>query len=145
MRKNGGMEAYNAHNLLLIYRKGFKNYDESIAAVLSQLSENELLSIPHYKKIELQHAWMNLLQSSDAMLNMPGLVLVLENDYICKTLNTSVYDYMFPRVSEVCKSRGWRFMTFTKCLEVWRSKSEKLPEKLKLLPLSNLSNLFASQ
>jgi tRNA(Ile)-lysidine synthetase-like protein len=142
---SGGMEAYSSHNQLMVYSQGLKNYDESIAGVLSALGEKEILDIPHYKRIELQYAWKNLLQSSDALLNMPGLVLVLENDYVCKTLNTSVYDVLFPKVSQVCKERGWRFMTFTKCLEMWRAKKEKLPEKLRLLPLCNLSNLFSSQ
>lgn len=142
---SGGMEAYHSHNLLMVYQQGLQNYDRSIAGVLSQLGEREILSIPHYKRIELKHAWMNLLQTSDALLNMPGLVIVLENDYVCKTLNTSVFDPLFPEVSQVCKERGWRFITFTKCLEVWRSKKEKLPEKLRLLPLCNLSNLFSSQ
>ncbi len=142
---SGGMEAYFAHNLLMIYHQGLKNYDEGIASVLDQLGEHEILSIPHYKRIELQHAWMNLLQSTDALLNMPGLVIVLENDYVNKSLNTSVFDSRFPRVSEVCQRRGWRFITFTKCLEVWRSKGERLPERLRLLPLCNLSNLFSSQ
>ncbi len=142
---SGGMEAYSSHNLLTIYTQGLKNYDESIAGVLSALSEKEVLDIPQYKRIELQNAWKNLLQTSDALLNMPGHVLVLESDYVCKTLNTSVYDVLYPKVSAVCKERGWRFITFTKCLEVWRAKKEKLPEKLRLLPLCNLSNLFSSQ
>jgi tRNA(Ile)-lysidine synthetase-like protein len=142
---SGGMEAYASHNLLMIYHQGFKNYDEGVASILEQLSEQEILSIPHYKRIELQHAWMNLLQSTDALLNMPGLVLILEHENVAKGLNASVYDFMFPRVSEVCQRRGWRFITFTKCLEVWRSKQEKLPERLRLLPLCNLSNLFSSQ
>ena len=142
---SGGMEAYNSHNILMIYQQGMKNYDESIAKVLSMLTEEEIRSIPLYKRIELQHAWTNLLQSTDALLNMPGLVVVLESDYVTKTLNTSVFDSMFPKVSEVCKERGWRFITFTKCLEVWRSKKEKLPERLRLLPLCNLSNIFSSQ
>lgn len=142
---SGGMEAYHSHHLLMVYRQGFKNYDESIAAALMLLGEKELMSISHYKRVELQHAWMNLLKSSDAMLNMPGLVLVLESDSILKTLNTSVFDDMFPRVSEVCQGRGWRFITFTKCLELWQTKKEKLPERLRLLPLCNLSNLLAAQ
>jgi tRNA(Ile)-lysidine synthetase-like protein len=142
---SGGLEAYFSHALLVIYRQGQKNYDEQIASVLSHLSQNALSAMTSYKKIELEYAWQNLLKTPDAVMNMPGLVLVLESDSICKTLNTSVYDPLFPRVSEVCKERGLRFITFQKCLDVWMQKKEKLPEKLRLLPLCNLSNLFASQ
>lgn len=142
---SGGMEAFYTNSVLMIYQQGLKNYDASIAKTLSHLSVNELMSMSTYKRIELEYAWQNLLQSPDAMLNMPGLVLVLESDSICKTLNTSVFNPLFPEVSEVCRQRGLRFITFQKCLETWMSKKEKLPEKLRLLPLSNLSNLFASQ
>lgn len=141
---SGGMEAYYSYNQLMIYHQGMKNYDSTIAMILSQLTEAQLIQMPTYKRIELEHAWLNLLKTSDAMLNMPGLVLVLESDSICKTLNTSVFDPLFPQVSAVCKSRGLRFITFSKGIEVWKSKKEKLPEKLRLLPLSNLSNLFSS-
>lgn len=142
---SGGMEAFSNNTVLMIYQQGLKNYDESIARTLSTLTTNQLMSMSTYKRIELEYAWQNLLQSPDAMLNMPGLVLVLESESICKTLNTSVFNELFPRVSEVCKERGLRFITFQKCLDTWMSKKEKLPERLRLLPLSNLSNLFASQ
>ncbi len=142
---SGGMEGYHSHGLLMLYKQGMKNYDESIAVVLSQLSNNALSLMTTYKKVELEHAWQNLLKDPDAMRNMPGLVLVLESESICKTLNTSVYDPLFPHISQVCKERGLRFITFQKCLDVWMQKREKLPERLKLLPLYNLSNLFASQ
>lgn len=142
---SGGMEAYHSHGLLMIYRQGFKNYDEQIALVLSQLSTNALGMMASYKKVELEHAWTNLLKSQDAMLNMPGLILVLESESICKTLNTSVFDPLYPKVSAICKEKGLRFMTFQKCLDVWMQKKEKLPQSLRLLPLSNLSNLFTSQ
>ena len=142
---SGGMEAYHSHGLLMIYRQGFKNYDEQIASVLSALSTNALGMMAEYKNIELEHAWTNLLKSRDAMMNMPGLVLVLENESTCKTLNTSVFDPLYPKVSAICKEKGLRFMTFQKCLDVWMQKREKLPQTLRLLPLSNLSNLFTSQ
>ncbi|WP_408096643.1 tRNA lysidine(34) synthetase TilS [Peredibacter sp. HCB2-198] len=142
---SGGMEAFSNNTVLMIYQQGLKNYDEQIARTLSTLTTNQLMSMSTYKRIELEYAWQNLLQSPDAMLNMPGLVLVLETESICKTLNTSVFNELFPRVSEVCKERGLRFITFQKCLDTWMSKKEKLPERLRLLPLSNLSNLFASQ
>ena len=142
---SGAMAAYSSYNMLMIYSQGMKNYDQSIAAILEHLDENQLRELPYYKRVELEQSWTNLLQSSDAMLNMPGLILVLESDSICKTLNTSVFDPLFPRVSEVCKARGWRFIAYSKCLDLWKNKKEKLPEKLRLLPLSNLSNLFASQ
>lgn len=142
---SGGIEACHSHGLLMIYRQGFKNYDEQIALVLSQLSTNALGMMATYKKNELEHAWTNLLKSQDAMMNMPGLVLVLESESTCKTLNTSVFDPLYPKVSAICKERGLRFMTFQKCLDVWMQKKEKLPQSLRLLPLSNLSNLFTSQ
>lgn len=142
---SGALEAYHSYDLLMIYKQGMKNYDSAIAVVLSQLTEKQLADMPYYKRIELQHAWTNLLQTTDALHNMPGLILVLESDSVCKTLNTSVYDSLFPEVSRVCKERGLRFITFTKCLDLWRSKKQKLPEKLRLLPLCNLSNLFSSQ
>ncbi len=142
---SGGLTAYHSYNLLMIYKKEVQNYDQSIATVLSQLTEKQLIEMPYYRRVELQHAWTNLLRTPDALLNMPGLVLVLESDSILKTLNTSVFDSLFPEVSRVCQERGLRFMTFTKCLDLWRSKKEKLPERLRLLPLCNLSNLFSSQ
>ena len=142
---SGGMEAYSSHGMLMIYKQGMKNYDESIAATLSQVSTNALTTMDSYRKIELMYAWQNLIQSPDALFNMPGLVLVLESDSICKTLNTSVFDPLYPGVSKVCKERGFRFITFQKLLDVWTQKREKLPEKLRLLPLCNLSNLFTSQ
>lgn len=142
---SGGIEAYYSHNLLMIYRQKYQNYDQQIAGVLNQLSDNALKLMETYSQAEVERAWQNLLKSEDAMMNMPGLILVLESESICKTLNTSVYDSLFPRVSAICKERGLRFITFQKCLDVWMQKKEKLPERLRLLPLSNLSNLFTSQ
>lgn len=142
---SGGMEASYSHGVLMIYRQSMKNHDESIAKILKQLTDQQLKEMPEYKKVELQHSWENLLTQPDALLNMPCLILVLESDSICKTLNTSVFDARFPKVSEVCKERGLRFCTYQKCYEVWTTKSEKLPERLRLLPLHNLSNLFSSQ
>jgi hypothetical protein len=140
---SGGIEAYYSYGLLMIYKQGMKNYDESIAQALSHLSKQTLMTMPSFNKAELEQAWKNLLQEQDALLNMPGLVLVVESDSICKTLNTSVYEPLFPKVSEVCKVKGLRFLTFRKCLEVWSQKKEKLPEKLRIIPLYNLSNLFS--
>jgi hypothetical protein len=142
---SGGIQAYHSFGLLMIYRQEMKNHDESIAQVLSQLSKETLLKMSNFTRIELELAWKNLLKTPDALLNMPGLVLILESDSICKTLNTSVYDPLFPKVSEICKEKGLRFITFIKCLEMWKLKSEKLPKTLKLVPLYNLSNLFTFQ
>ncbi len=142
---SGGMEAYYSYNILMIYRQNFKNYDEQIASVLSHLGPNQLSMMAEYTMPELEHAWQNLLKSKDAMMNMPGLILVLENESTCKTLNAYVFDSLYPRVSAICRERGLRIITFQKCLDVWMQKKEKLPERLKLLPLSNLSNLFSSQ
>jgi tRNA(Ile)-lysidine synthase len=142
---SGGMEASYSHGLLMIYRQSMTNYDESIAKILGQLTDQQLREMPLYKRVELQHSWQNLLTMPDALLNMPCLILVLESDSICKTLNTSVFDARFPKVSQVCKERGLRFSTYQKCYEVWNTKAEKLPERLRLLPLHNLSNLFSSQ
>ncbi len=142
---SGGIEACHAHGLLMIYHQGMKNYDEAIANVLSNLSVSSLSMMGSYKKVELEHAWRNLLHSPDALMNLPGLILVLESESICKTLNTSVFDPLFPKVSAVCREKGLRFISYQKCLDVWMQKKEKLPERLRLVPLSNLSNLFASQ
>lgn len=137
---SGGLEAYASRGLLMIYRQGMKNYDEQIAGVLSELSKNTLLMMSPFKKTELEYAWQNLLQSSDALMNLPGLVLVMESESICKTLNTSVFDPMFPKVSKVCQEKGIRFITFQKCLDVWMQKKERLPETLRLIPLYSLSH-----
>ena len=142
---SGGMEAYYSYGLLMIYRQNVRNYDEEIATGLKQFSKNALSMMSEYSRPELEQAWQNLIGDSDAMMNMPGLVLVLESDSICKTLNTSVFDPLFPLTSQVCQEKGLRFTTFQKCLELWLQKSEKLPKKLRLLPLNNLSNLFTSQ
>jgi tRNA(Ile)-lysidine synthase len=142
---SGGVEAYFSSGLLMIYRKGMVNYDETIANVLKNLSKETMSSITSYDWPELDRAWKNLLQSPDALKNMPGLILVLESDSICKTLNTSVYDPLFPKVSAVCKEKGLRFVTFRKCLDTWSQKKEKLPKTLRLVPLNYLSNLFSSQ
>ncbi len=142
---SGRIEAYHTHNLLMIYHQNFKNYDAGVAKVLTQLTLKQMMDMTSYRWIELKHAWTNLLHSPDAMMNMPGLILVLESESICKTLNTSVYDALHPEISRVCKERGLRFLSFQKCLEVWSAKKEKLPEKLRLLPLCNLSNLSSFQ
>lgn len=140
---SGGLEAYHTHTLLMIYPKGFKNSDQSIARVLETLSHETLEKIATFNRSELETSFQNFLKDPQAMCIMPGLVLVMENNHICKSLSTSVYDALFPQVSRVCQERGLRFITYTKCLERWKSRSEKLPEKLCLLPLHNLSNLFS--
>jgi len=142
---SGGIEASYSHGLLMLYHQGMVNNDRSIAASLSLLSNDELLKIDTYDKAELELAWQNLIRKKNAMRNMPGLVLVMESESICKTLNTSVYDSRFPLISSLCKERGLRFMTFQKCLDVWMQKKEKLPERLRIVPLNNLSHLFTSQ
>lgn len=142
---SGNVSAYYTTGMLMIYCGTLQRNDKNVAAVLGTLSPVEMLQLPTYKRVELEHAWKNLLNSTNAMSNMPGLVLVLESDSICKTLNCSVFDPLFPEVSKICQERGLRFTTFVKCIETWRAKKEKLPERLRLLPLSNLSNLFSSQ
>ncbi len=135
---SGATEAIHAHGLLMIYRQGVKNYDELMARHLSSLSREELLSLGSCGPRDLLNAWQNLLQRPDALKSLPGLVLVMESDSVCKTLNTSVFDPSFPLVSAVCKARGMRFLTFLKCLDVWLQKKERLPRKLRLIPLSGL-------
>lgn len=142
---SGGVEAYYTAGLLMIYCQKNVNHDQSIAKILNSLSALELMQLPPYKRIELEHNLMNILKSPDAMSNMPGLVIILESESICKTLNCSVYDPLWPHVSQVCKNRGFRFTTMVKCIETWKLKKEKLPERLRILPLSNLANLFSSQ
>lgn len=142
---SGGTEVYYSSQLLMIYHQKMKNYDQSIAKVMKDISDAELMSLPTFDRKDLEHAWENLTKSSDAMLNMPGLVLVCEKGNVAKTLNASVYDSLFPLTSAVCKDRGYRFVTCLKCLETWKRKNKKLSKKLRLLPLWTLSNLFAFQ
>jgi tRNA(Ile)-lysidine synthase len=142
---SGGLEAYHSHELLMIYRKGMKNSDESIAKILRTLPNNTLENLATYSYQELRNSFDHFLKSPYAMCDMPGLILVLENKNTCKTLNTSVYDSRFPQVSQVCQEKGLRFLTYTKCLSRWRSRRKSLPEKLCLLPLHNLTHLFSSQ
>lgn len=142
---SGGLEAYHSHTMLMIYRKGMKNSDESYARVLNSLSNETLASLATYRREELENSFRHFLKSRHAMCDMPGLILVLEKGNICKTLNCSVYDARFPEVSRVCQERGLSFITYTKCLERWQTRRQNLPEKLRLLPLFNLSNLFSSQ
>lgn len=142
---SGGLEAYHTHQLLMIYRKGMKNSDESIARILSSLPNETLENLATYKREELLISFKNFLQTPHAMCDMPGLVLVMESGNISKTLNCSVFDSRFPEVSRVCQERGLRFTTYTKILERWQSRGKNLPERLRLLPLSNLTHLFSSQ
>jgi tRNA(Ile)-lysidine synthase len=142
---SGGTEIYYSHKLLMIYQQKMKNYDQTIGKVLAGISDAELMSLPVFNWKDLDRAWVNLTKTADAMLNMPGLVLICESAAVAKTLNASVYDSLFPLTSQLCKDRGYRFVTCLKCLETWKRKNTKLPEKLRLLPLWTLSNLFAFQ
>ena len=142
---SGGTEVYSTHHLLMIYKQSMKNYDQVIAQHLEGISDEELKTLPTFSLKDLEYAWDNLTKTSDAILNMPGLILICESGNIAKTLNASVYDSLFPFVSEVCKKRNYRFVTTLKCLDMWKRKKNKLPEKLRLLPLWTLSNLFPSQ
>lgn len=139
---SGGTEIYHTHRLLMIYQQGLKNHDLRIAAILNSISKEELLGLADFSWKDLERSWENLLRSSDAMMNMPGIVLICEPKNVCKTLNASVFDPLFPATSLVCKERGFCFMTSLKCLDMWKKKKNKLPEKLKLLPVCTLSNLF---
>ncbi len=142
---SGGLEAYHSHNLLMIYHKGFKNSDHHFAQILRSLPNETLGNLATYRRSELETSFQHLLKNPIAMCDMPGLILVLENNYVCKKLNCSVFDNRFPEVSKVCQERGLQFITYTKCLERWLSHKNNLPEKLRLLPLWNLSHLFSSQ
>ncbi len=142
---SGGTEVYHSHKLLMIYQQKMKNHDQAIAKVLAGISDEELKSLPTFTRQDLEVTWQNLTKSSDAMLNMPGLILICEPSNIAKNLNASVFDPLFPAVSRVCQQRNYRFVTCLKCLETWDRRKNKLPEKLKLLPLWTLSNLFAFQ
>jgi hypothetical protein len=129
----------------MIYRQKLKNYDSAIAETLSEIKDFNQLELPLMTISDLKQSWKYLLSMPDAMLNMPGLVLVLENKSLNKTLNSSVNDSVFPEVSKFCQSRGIRFVSCLKCLSTWERKKTKLPKTLRLLPLWTLSNLFASQ
>lgn len=141
---SGGVCAYYTGGTLLLYPKTLKNHDESIALVLEQMSINQLQQFPHSTYRELEMMSRNFLMSEDVIRNAPGLVLVLESESVKKTLNTSVYDELFPHVSQVMKSKNLRFIPIVKCLEIWKKKKGKLPDRLKLLPLWNLANLLPS-
>ena len=142
---SGGVEAYYNYKQLIIYQRNFVNHDQDIAKVLRSVSNQELMTLPTYTPLELKNTWNNLLKGNDALENLPGLALILESDSICKTLNTSTFDPLFPHVSDVCRERGLRFMPLYKCIEEWNRKKERLPRTLRILPLSNLSNLFSFQ
>lgn len=142
---SGRTEAYYTHELLMIYNQGFKNHDSVIASVLSNMREEEFEQIPFFTWKDLERSWENLLKSSDAMLNLPGLLLVLERPSVCKTLNTFHNDSLFPQVSAVAQAQNLTLITTLKCLETWKRKKEKLPEKIRILPLWTLSNLFPFQ
>ena len=142
---SGGTEVYSSHKLLMIYQQNMNNHDEAIAKTLKGISGAELMSLPTFSWMDLERAWKNLVATSDAMLNMPGLILICGPENIAKTLNASVYDPLFPATSQVCKERGFRFVSCLKGIETWERKKKKLPEKLRLLPLWNLANLFAFQ
>jgi len=142
---SGGTQAYSTFGLLMIYRQDLKNYDQAIAHALNEIQDFNQLDLPTMTIDDLKQSWNNLLKTSDAMLNMPGLVLLLENKNILKTLNTSVNDTAFPEVSKVCQAKGLRFMTCLKCLSTWESKKTKLPKTLRIIPLWTMSNLFSFQ
>lgn len=139
---SGRTEAYYSHDLLMIYNQGLKNYDAQIAEVLCGISDGDLEKFPVFSYQDLERTWENLKKTPDAMLNMPGIVLILESKSICKTLNANSYDSLFPKVSQVMVGRKMCFMTSMKCLAMWKRKKEKLPEKLRIIPLWSLSNLF---
>lgn len=141
---SGGVRAYYSGRTLMIYPRTLQNHDKSIAHALEQLSIDQLLQFPHSTYEELEIMWKNFLKTPDVMKNLPGLVLVLETESIKKTLNTSTHDTLFPEVSRVVQSKKLRFIPILKCLEIWKSKQQKLPTKLKLLPLWNLANLLQS-
>ncbi len=141
---SGGVSAYYSGGVLLVYPKSLKNYDESIAEALEQLTPAQLQQFPHSTYSELEMMGKNYLKTKDVMKNAPGLVLVLESESIKKTLNTSAFDVLFPRVSQVMKSKNLRFIPIMKCLDIWNKKKDKLPSRLKLLPLWNLANLLQS-
>lgn len=142
---SGGTEAYFTPNLLMIYQQNFQNSDHAVADIIKSLNDEQLKSLPKLSYQDLELSWHDLLQSPRAIFNMPGLLLVMENVSVGKILNTSVHDSLFPEVSNVIKHRHFRLMTTQKCLEVWRKKRSKLPEKLGIIPLWTLSNLFPSQ
>lgn len=142
---SGGVEIYHSFQMLVLYPKGFKNHDAAMAGILSQLSRESLMELALFGREELVSSWNFLMQSSDALLNLPGLILVLETDSIQKSLNTSVYDPLFPKVSEICQKNGLRFVSILKCLHFWKNHEQRLPKKLRILPLFYLSNLFTFQ
>lgn len=142
---SGGIRAFHNHRQLLIYHQRLKNNDEIVARTLSKLSDTDLFSLPHFSREDLMRSWTNFVARPDAMKDMPGLVLVLESKNICKTLNTSVHEPLYPELSKLIKSRGFALMSCLKCVDMWKQKDKKLPKTLRILPLWTLSNLFTFQ
>jgi len=142
---SGGVEAYFSGHVLMLYQKGYQNRDREMAQVLEKLSEKDLDQLSPKSWGDLQDSWKKLLNLEEGFLFMPGLCLVRESQSIQKTLNTSVFDSLFPQVSLVCKKRGWRFISLYKCLKHWKDKKEKLPRMLGIMPLHELYHLFSFQ
>jgi tRNA(Ile)-lysidine synthetase-like protein len=142
---SGGVEAYFSGHVLMLYQKGYQNKDREVAQILEKISEEDLDQLKPKSLSDLHDSWKKLLTLEEGFLFMPGLCLVRENQSTQKTLNTSVYDSLFPEVSSVCKRRGWRFIPLYKCLGQWEAKKKKLPKELRIMPLHELSYLFSFQ
>jgi tRNA(Ile)-lysidine synthase len=142
---SGNVQAYYSLDSLLITSRDLKNADQLLAGILQNVSVEQFNKIIPMSRQELSLIYHRVLSEKSAPQLMPFLVLVLERPSVQKTLNTSVFDPMFPKVSEICQKNGFRFTSMKKCLATWEKKEQKLPPLLKICPLHTLSHLFSSQ
>jgi len=142
---SGGVKGFYSPGILMFTHGRFQNKDEELFHLLSSLPMHKIKSIPKKSLQELKKSFEDLLNLSDAPAFFPMPCLVIENKFIEKTLNTSGSDSMFPRVTELCRSRGWRLVAMNKLLKTWESKKKRLPQRLGIYPLHELYHLFSSQ
>jgi len=142
---SGGVRGFYSPGILMIAHHSFANKDEELFQRLSQLTQQKIELLPKKTLQELKKSFEDLLNRSDAPVFFPMPCLVIENKFVEKTLNTSGSDSLFPRVTELCRSKGWRLVAMNKLLATWESKQKRLPQRLGIYPLHELYHLFSSQ
>jgi tRNA(Ile)-lysidine synthase len=142
---SGNVQAYASGGCLMITSKHFKNADEALARFFLKQSEKDFLDRGPHTYETLSASFERVLNSKNALEFMPFLALIFEPQSTQRNFNSSVYDSMFPCVSEICQKRGWRFVYVPKALYMWKKKQKRLSEKLGIYPLYELSYLFSFQ
>lgn len=142
---SGGVKAYYSHELLMVFHESFVNADEEWAKILDSLTEEQFNSSAAWSLEEFELEWMKLLESEDSLKYLPLPVLVLEPRNIQKTLKTSRFDPLFPKVSEVLVKRDWHFIMARKLIENWPKDKNMQTKKLKIVPLTQITHLLSSQ